>query len=364
MIEALTAILLILLTATVFALPFMPAMLELRWQTDAEPLRVVRAYDHDIRHFARGFRGYLRAQFPDLGSAQPGGESEIGTLPDGTRFLFVNSNRVPIFTYRERNEGVVNKVIIANTALDLPDGMTLLLEAYSTDWVRGGIGGVYRGVFGERDVTLGPESVVLRWLHAEGSVDVGRDSVLYGRLSAEQLAVIGDFCEFERVQAPRIEFGALAPEHATPATSGAELHAVQENWSPRARAERSGNRWLVRGNVTIPEAAVFDADLVATGMVRVETGARVRGSLKGRTGLSLADDVRVGGSVVSANWLNIGRRCSVQGPVIAEGEVRILAGSVIGSYDRPTTITAPRIVVSPGVVAHGQVWAREMGIVR
>src|SRR5829696_8762544 len=163
-------LLLFVLAALIFALPFLPALLELRRGTDAVPLRVVREYDRDVRHFARGFRSYVVAQFPDLVTAAPGAGSSVGTLPDGTPYIFVNSVRAPLLTYRERSEGTVRKLVLANSPLELPGGLTLLLELYAGQDFMGGPGNVYRGVLCERDVYLDTGTVVLRWLHAGGSV--------------------------------------------------------------------------------------------------------------------------------------------------------------------------------------------------
>ena len=199
-------LLLLLLTALVFVLPFVPALLELRRGTDAAPLRVVREYDRDIRHFARGFRSYVVAQFPDLVTTAPGAGSSVGTLPDGTPYIFVNSVRAPLLTYRERSEGTVRKLVLAHTPLELPGGLTLLLELYAGQDLMGGKANVYRGLLGERDIYLDSGSVVLRWVHAGGSLRVECDGTLYGRTSAEQLISLGTGCRFERMYAPRIEF--------------------------------------------------------------------------------------------------------------------------------------------------------------
>jgi len=424
--------LLLLLAALLFVLPFLPAVLELRRGTDAVPLKVVREYDRDIRHFARGFRSYVVAKLPELATTPPGaGASTVGALPDGTPFVFLNSLRAPMLTYRERHEGTVRKLVLANTPLDIIGGLTFMLELYAGQDFQGGPANVYRGLLGEKDVYLGPGSVVLRWLHAEGSARVECDGTLYGRASAEQMISLGTGCRFERLYAPRIEFvsGQITDDvpddtvldiahfddyaigdaeasygdpdereadrlHGpTPATTAATAVAtavapaptppLTSRIAPAARlvpaaaalaapptrrafelphgAEESGGRWLVQGDLIVPEWSTFTGDLVATGRLRVGAGAEITGSVKGRAGVWVEDDARVRGSVVSPRDLVIGARCHIGGPVIAEHEVRIGAGARVGTVDRPTTVSAPCVRVQAGVVVHGTIWARDEG---
>ena len=57
----------------------------------------------------------------------------------------------------------------------------------------------------------------------------------------------------------------------------------------------------------------------------------------------------------------IGNNCLIHGPVIAERQMKIAAGTRCGSLTQPTTISSPRIDVEEGVVVFGTLWAREYG---
>ncbi len=71
--------------------------------------------------------------------------------------------------------------------------------------------------------------------------------------------------------------------------------------------------------------------------------------------------VLVGGSLMSAKRLHIGPDCLIYGPVIAERELEIEAGTKCGSPECPTTVSAPSIATEEGVVVFGTLWAREHG---
>ena len=88
-------------------LPLMPAIIELRRKTDAEPLRVVRRSDTDIRDFAGGFRDFLQAHFSEqLRACVVHGEPIAGKLDDGTPYRVLPDNAVaePAEEDRKKNE--------------------------------------------------------------------------------------------------------------------------------------------------------------------------------------------------------------------------------------------------------------------
>ncbi len=55
---------------------------------------------------------------------------------------------------------------------------------------------------------------------------------------------------------------------------------------------------------------------------------------------------------------------AVSGPLISETDILIGSNAVIGRPDAPTTISGRNIIVEDGVVAHGAVWAHEIGMVK
>jgi predicted acyltransferase (DUF342 family) len=65
--------------------------------------------------------------------------------------------------------------------------------------------------------------------------------------------------------------------------------------------------------------------------------------------------------VIARKAIQIGQHAVIKGPIVGEDVVEIGAGSVIGSPDEPTTITAERIRLDAGVKVYGTVWAREHG---
>lgn len=236
-----------------------------------------------------------------------------------------------------------------------------LPEIYADGTVRGGDENIYRAVLAEEEIQLGRKSVCLRWLHAVRAVSARSGTVLFGRVSAGEFIRLERGCRFERLNAPRVEFcyEAEAGEFAGGITY--REAAVLRPRDLRNPVEVKAGRWLITGNLEIPAGKIVNADLVATGAVRIRTGAHVVGNIKSHKDMHLGRGVEVDGSVVSGGDITFEAGCRIYGPVVAEGTISVGEGVVFGTAARPTTVSAANIYVEPGAVAHGTVWAHTDG---
>lgn len=356
------AILLFVLVVALTVLPFVPAILEWRRKTDAEPLAVAYASAVDVRHFANGFRNYISIHLGGvLEMCRQRGLTERGTMDDGTPYTVVGDGDATLLTMDENMARASHHVIASSGHLLLPERTMFLPEVYADGTVRGGEGNIYRAVLAEEDIQLGRHSVCLRWLHAARTITALSGSALFGRASADQAMRLERGCRFERLNAPRVEFcyRAEAGEFA-----GGSTYNEQAMLRPRDlpnRVDVKAGRWLVAGDLEIPAGKIVRADLVATGALRVGPGAHVVGNIKSHGDIHLKRGVEVDGSVVGARGIVFDAGCRIYGPVMAERWIRARWGTVFGTATRPTTITAEKIEVEPGVVAHGTVWAHVDG---
>jgi len=138
--------------------------------------------------------------------------------------------------------------------------------------------------------------------------------------------------------------------------------------STRPRSEDDANagsgvvqRFLYDGDFEIYADEVVTGNIVARGKLRIGSGARIRGSVKSVRDMVLGAGVSVHGSLISGEQMLIGPDCAVNGPIIAERALHISAGTRCGSFQHPTTVSAPRIEAEEGVVVFGTLWAREHG---
>ncbi len=340
-----------------FLLPLLPGMLELRLASDAKPLKVIQEYDTEITYFATGFKHYLEKNFPNFFSGRNKSTTpfQLGTLPDHTDFQIIHNGEQPVFDKKETSHSHTNRLIIAEPPLARPGKMLFEKEIYSAGAITTDENSQFRALLAEGNITLGQDCTILRWIHSGDSLAVGKGCSLYGRASAEKIISLSEPCQFERIHAPKILFG-----HSERSNGGARETSDLSPLEKLANVEdKYRDRWLVEGDIKIPDAHSFEGDLIASKNITLGADAYVKGSLKSNKDLILGKNARVAGAMVSAGNIHIAEGCHIAGPVIAEGEVFIESGSVLGLEHSPTTVSAPVITIISGVTVYGTVWAED-----
>jgi hypothetical protein len=355
--EIILIIVFLLLVAVWAFLPFLPSFREYLQRKDVDPVRVEQESEVDIRFFARGFRDFMAQYLSDpISRCRADGGVVQGELEDGTGYLVLDGKERQEPPPMEEPGKPSEAVIVSCGGLRLPAGNEYLLELYASESVEGGEENIYRAVLADDAINLGPRSSVLRWLHAERAVNIGEGCKLWGRVSAGERVTLGRESLFERLNAPHIAFG--DPVQLEIDAPDGELLEADE--IPRVIDDEAG-RWLVKGDLEIPENRGVETNLVATGEGRIGERAHIAGSIKSHKDLHLGRGVVVEGSVVSGRNIHLGEGCRIKGPVLAEGSVFIERGAALGAPDSPTTVSARRAEVAPGTVAHGTFWAHERG---
>jgi cytoskeletal protein CcmA (bactofilin family) len=338
---------LILLTSALIALPLVPALAELHSKSDALPLSVIQQHTGEIRFFADGFRSYMKGLKPTLHECVRSGSHAVGNMPDGSEYLVLGRGEEALFLpFRERNE--FKPVIVASGSdLLLPSETNFSKDIYSAASVIGGTSNRYRAILAEKDIRLGRESSVMRWIHAVGEFGADPACHLYGRVSSDTGIRLSAECSFLRLNAPYIAIGSdVDPAHDLPQIPA--VATIQQ-------------RLLHDGDFEIRAGEAFLGNLVVRGRLRIGAGACVRGSVKSEKELVLEPGASVDGSLISASIMRIGPHCRIRGPVIAERTMLLQGGAQCGTLQDPTTVSAPNIQVEEGVVVFGTLWARDQG---
>lgn len=339
---------LVLLAVTLlwFLLPVVPAIGELVRPTDVLPLKVGDRSAGEVSFFARSFRQYFEKQMVPL-AAMPGGERPRDALPDGTKLLSLTAAS-------EAGSGSEDRLVVVENQLALPGDETFLVELYARAPLTGGPRGVYRAVYAERELTLGESSRVLRWAHAVGRLSVGAHSTLHGRISSDQIVLLGGGVFFEVIGAPVI---AVGTDHEPPP----EPPAPAKEFVLPEGAYAVGDHFRVEGDLNIPGGVRVAGSLVVAGSVTVGLGTIVEGSIKAHRDVELADEARVRGSVVARRRVMTGAAAWIGGPVIAEERIRLGRGAVVGGPSLPATVSAPEVELAQGATVYGQISAPKGG---
>jgi cytoskeletal protein CcmA (bactofilin family) len=345
---------LILVTAVWYTLSMLPALRELWLRTDVKPLRVISEYDGNVAYFARSSLAFISANFPGTIIREQRHRIE-GVLDNGTPYMMIPyGDQTVTLPTDAMPGGSVDHVIIAYSPLRVPNQMAVLSTLYAARDLIGGNSAVYRAVFGDGDIWLAPNSIVLRWIHCEGALTAQDDCKLYGRMSSATAIQLGPGSTFQRVAAPRIELGepSIIPHFTAVGLKAVDLEHL---------TERSVRRHVARHSVLMAENSFVGFDVIASGDLRLGASSWVAGSLKAEGDIYIEPGARIDGSVVAGGNVFIGKSCLVRGPVIAEAKVLIDGPARIGSPLQPSTVTAPKIYCSAGVVVYGSLWARESG---
>jgi len=341
---------LILCTLALLAAPLLPAFIELRRKSDAAPLQIIDEYDVDIHCFANNFRRYIENNYH--GAFQHCDDRQkpfYGIDKEGKKYVIITKDHVEL-SDEEKQAQITSRIIFGCHSLRLPGAMSYLSELYARESVFGGEEDIYRAILAEKDIYLASQSMLLRWLHAGRELLTEKDCVLHGRVSADDLIHLAAGCHFERLYAPRIEFGEHIKKYSTPPltiTTNANLLARQ----------------LFQHDAEVPDGDNIESNLVVTQSLQIGAGCCINGSVKSHRTMHIENGTRIFGSTVTESDLYIGDECLIMGPVVAEGNIFIGRGCQIGFAEHPTTITAKRILTKSGVLAHGTVWAHEHGIV-
>ncbi|MBA3592478.1 MAG: polymer-forming cytoskeletal protein [Pseudomonadota bacterium] len=339
---AFVSICLLLLT-----LPFVPAFREWRQPTDFAALPISANYTTDIDHFARRLHADVSAR---LGQGEPTGYED---------FEFVGDPDWSAGT--ELDWGKADKRLIARSSIASPLPIRSAQPVYVQGNLSAGAESVFPALYATGDIDLGEQSTVNDWAHADGIMRMGPRSVALRRVSAGSAIELGNETWFERLHAPALRFGSHASDGLPP------LSAEQ---TPGSYADLPGAvqqtplLFLIRGDCALPPARIYSGSLVVTGFLTVGAGTTVIGDVKAREGVSIGHRASVQGAVTCEKRVYVYKDARAWGPVVSESDILIGASALVGLPDVPTTVTASNIIVEDGVVVHGTVWAREIGMVK
>lgn len=350
-----------ILTFCVCAAPFLPAVREWRYRTDAGPLNVSRQQDANIRHFAHSFFDQVNNFFDQQGiDPQAPPEPYAGEFRPGQPVVFLGQA-----THLERTDDIererrVRSVVLATGDLLLEGGLVYEHEIYCGGQLYAGSDATFRAVYVGTDLILGDRSIVARWLHSQGHVHIGRDSQIFGRVSSVSSITVAAGTRFERLNAPTVR----TASDDLPKPALRQPVAAAEVWVPPESLHRlDSNTVLSQQSLTLDDGLRIVDAVVCHGTLAIGMSSLVSGNLKARKKLQVGSGTRIDAALVCEGPIRIGSGAVVAGPIISETEIVLEGGVIVGSEERPTTVTAPRITLANGCQLSGSVWASEIGVV-
>jgi cytoskeletal protein CcmA (bactofilin family) len=345
---------LFLLTTTVFLIPLIPALHEWYTKTDIDPLKIIQSHEGDIRYFARTFRTFIESEIEAL-------IAKRGTVrsPDSYRMIAADAVFTP--SKKEYQRRITQQTLIVFGKLELPNGFVFMREIYGQQAVVGGSSNRFHCVLAEDNLFIGANSFVSRWAHAR-TIEVAPGCRILGQLSADEDIILQPGCFFTRVHAPCVKFGyAEFPFPADEVNVSRSFAQQQAIFRLLEYNTDAAGRCVIDGDLEFSDKCIWHGDLVVRGNLLIHPEVKIVGNIKAYGTLRVRNNVTINGSLVTDGSLVIARGCAIGGPVVAERQVDIDAGTTIGTAEKPTTVTASIIRVASGAAVHGTLWAREQG---
>jgi len=334
--------------------PLTPSLLEFARPTDINPLKVVSRDSGDIAFFANNFRSYFLTQAEkfDFTTIR---DSELSKLPDGSPFIRIRGTAWDPTTQNQASK-TVDFLVIAGPETTLPDNVTFLREVYGVGELTGGVGCAYRAILADKSLTLPGQSIILRWAHSIGKLTVQEGSILHGRASSDDEFFLASGVTFEWICAPIISVGVIEKRDDT-----RQLQLQNVTFDQVDLKIMTDGTYRFDGDISIPANGLVTGNFVVTGQINIGSGAHVKGSMKAYKDINTEENCRIDGSVVTRSAINIGKFSIIEGPLISEAGIVIGQSTLIGSKDKPSTVSAPSVTIHSGVVIHGMVVAQRIG---
>ena len=293
----------------ILALPAIPSFREVRKPKDDGRLHIPEGYVRDPRWFGRSFRHKL-TPFVEAARGSGDGRAELRMRTD-EEVRWATDLEIPALE-RLRGIGVGERVTVGHGAG--------IRDAYALDHLDAQHDVVARTLTSDRTMHLGQSVQILRWIDADGDLDVDAGSDLGLSASCGARVTLAGNVRFERVWGAPV---ASRTDH----TQAFPLHNDRKVKLIDAGAVGDQESMILYGAVRVVANTVIPRHLKVHGPLWIESGARIDGNVIARGDVTCADHVTVGGHV------------------FAEGDVRLGPGSRVSRVDVAKTVYATGEVI-------------------
>lgn len=325
------------------SLPFIPAYREWKYPSDSVALPVFVNYENDIDHFAKRLHADVAAK---LGLGLATGYEEFNFVP------------IPAENMQWSNS---EKRLISTCSIETMMPICSPQPLYVQGSLKTGSDSVFSALYATGDIELGTRSKILNWAHADGTVSLGENSTALKRISSGSRIALGDGAWFERLSAPSVLFSTNTSSNHQPTEVSPSEASLED--IPNA-IQQTPSLYYVRGDCELAADSIYHGSLIVTGQLIIGFRTTLIGNIKTHKDILLREGASVQGAVTCEKFIHLYAGTSVLGPLFSERDIVIGADAEIGRADAPTSVNARNILVDPGAVVHGSIWAHEIGMVR
>jgi predicted acyltransferase (DUF342 family) len=282
----------LVLFVLVLTLPAIPSIFEVRKPKDDGRLHIPEQYIRDPRFFGRSFRHKL-APFVTQARGNSYGRAELQMRTD-EEVRWSPDLLIPALE-RLRGIGVGERVVVGHGAG--------IRDAYALEHLDVENDVVARTLTSDATMHIGSTVQILRWIDADGDIEVDSDSDLGLSASGGSRVTLGERVRFERV------WGAPVASH----TSHREAFELGRNKVTVVDAKSLGDKksLILYGAVQVADGTTIPEHLKVHGSIAIEPGVHIGGNVIARGDVTLAEDVTVGGHIFAEGDIRLGPRSRV-----------------------------------------------------
>ena len=345
-----------------FGMSFYFAFREWLRPEDNSPIPVDVEYVRVENYFGTSFRAKMQEW---LETAKPIETAEplkppveaLLEKPNGERILLLNSGKFG-------GDAEHDELVCCDGDLEIADRSVFLREIYSRGKVETGAAVQLQAVAADRDVTLGLDNDVARWVDANGRIWLRRGTVVHARVSSQESIQLDIGVGTQSLYAPLIFTVGYKPLAGYTAPEEAALQAIADaregmgiSGLPTSVARLAADTLLVRGDLELKPGSRVDSNLIVQGTLRSGADCAFIGDVKAG-GIELGPRNEASRNLVSGSNLNLGVGCRVAKSVVAETDVLLSPGTRVGQPGKMAVVSAGRdIKLEQDVAVWGKISA-------
>ncbi|MBI3934929.1 MAG: hypothetical protein HY316_09575 [Acidobacteria bacterium] len=355
-------LILFLIFVLLFGMSFYFAFREWLRPEDNTPIPVDVEYVRVENYFGTSFRAKMQEW---LETAKPVELSEplkppveaVLEKPNGERILLLNPGQFGGDVEHE-------ELLCCDGDLSIADLSVFRREVYARGKVETGAGVQLQALAADRDVMLGVDNDVARWVDAIGKIWLRRGTLVHARVSSQESIQLDIGVTSQSMYAPLIFTAGYKPLAGYSAPEEEALQAladVREGMSiaglPTGVARLAADTLLVRGDLELKPGSRVDSNLIVQGTLRSGPDCAFLGDVKAGT-VELGVRNEISRNLVSGSTLKLGDSCRVSKAVVAETDILLSPGTRVGQPGKLAVVTAGRnIKLEQDVAIWGKVAA-------
>ncbi len=318
-------------------IPFLPGIAEIIRKKDANALFIPEHYARNPRYFGISFKQIIKHAAAGFTA-----DTEIhdALLSKKEKLEILNSTKVP-------TGEKIDYLLYIKGDLTSDDNVRFLKEVYITGDALIGANNIVQVIAADGNVKVASGTQFLRWLDAEGTIEVGKNCNLGICASSGDKLYLAQNCLFRRLFGMPITTGNIKAAAALPKAEFLPLMSA----------------FVRKKDREIPAGTVIDKHIVFTEDVNIGHDAILMGDVKSYGNVVIEENATIHGNVFADGDIYINSGAKIGGNVFSQKAVYIAMQAVISRPDVIKSVVGKKKVrIEQNVTIYGYVTTEGDGI--